>query len=152
MTVNRMLSSVMVICGLALVGCGGSYGDDDGGGSPTAPTPPVPFAVTDLEVGTGEEAVNGSSISVNYIGWLYDPEQPGNRGAQFDSSAGAGPYVFTLGAGQVIRGWDQGLVGMRVGGVRQLVIPPSLAYGSTGNGPIPPNATLIFQVELVAVN
>lgn len=150
MTVTRKLSSVIVICALTLAACGGS--DGSGNGSPTAPTPPVPFTVTDIEVGTGDEAVSGRSIAVNYVGWLYDPARPGNRGAQFDSSAGVGPYVFTLGAGQVIRGWDQGLAGMRVGGVRHLVIPPALAYGSSGNGPIPPNATLIFQVELVSVS
>lgn len=139
----------MLIAGVLLTAaCGGS----DGGGSPITPTPNVPFSATDLTVGTGAEAVNGGTLTVTYTGWLYDQNQAGNKGLQFDTSIGRGPYSFVLGAGSVIRGWDQGIVGMRVGGVRRLVIPPALAYGSTGNGPIPPNATLLFEVELLTVN
>lgn len=88
---------------------------------------------------------------MNYIGWLYDPARPDQKGTQFDSSIGRGPYSFVLGAGAVIRGWDQGVNGMKVGGVRRLVIPPELAYGASGNGPIPPNSTLVFEVELLDV-
>lgn len=118
---------------------------------PTSPTANVGFAQTDLRVGTGGEAVSGGSVTVHYTGWLYNPDRPDQKGAQFDSSAGSTPFTFTLGAGEVIGGWDQGLVGMRAGGLRRLVIPPSLGYGSSRNGPIPPNATLLFEVELVSV-
>ena len=139
---------VWTVCTLALtlLGCGGS---------PTAPSANVPFSQTDLRVGAGTEAVVGRLVTVNYTGWLYDPGAAGNnyKGTQFDSSLAAGrqPFTFTLGAGQVIRGWDQGVVGLRVGGQRRLVIPPSLGYGSSANGPIPGNSTLIFDIELLAV-
>jgi FKBP-type peptidyl-prolyl cis-trans isomerase FkpA len=88
---------------------------------------------------------------VEYTGWFFDASQTDSKGVQFDSSTGTEPFVFTLGAGQVISGWDEGLVGMRVGGLRRLIIPPSLAYGETRRGPIPPNATLLFEVDLTAV-
>lgn len=92
-------------------------------------------------------------MSVNYTGWLYDPAGADGKGRQFDTSTGRGVFTFVLGTGAVIRGWDQGVAGMRVGGLRRLVIPAELAYGSTGagNGVIPPNATLVFDVELVDV-
>jgi FKBP-type peptidyl-prolyl cis-trans isomerase len=127
-----------------------------GGGSsssPTAPSVNVPYSQTDLLVGTGAEATNGKRLTVNYTGWLYDSSAADNKGSQFDSSLlpGRTPFVFILGAGSVIRGWEQGVVGMRVGGQRRLVLPPSLAYGSSGSGPVPPNATLIFDIELLAV-
>lgn len=127
-----------------------SCGDSD---SPTAPTPRAEFSQTDLQVGTGAAAAPGTRVTVNYTGWLYDPAGQNGRGRQFDSSVGRGPFAFTLGANppQVIRGWEQGVPGMRVGGVRRLVIPPELAYGASGNGPIPPNATLVFDIELLAV-
>jgi FKBP-type peptidyl-prolyl cis-trans isomerase FkpA len=125
-----------------------------GGASPTSPsTPGAPFSQTDLVVGTGAEATRGTRPSVHYTGWLYDPTQPENKGRQFDSSAGRQPFTFPLGAGQVIEGWDRGVAGMRVGGRRRLVIPPDLAYGSNGagNGIVPPNATLVFDIELLDV-
>ena len=102
---------------------------------------------TDLTVGTGQEAVLGRSVTVQYTGWLYHPNAAQNRGPQFDSGT-FGP--FALGT-TVIQGWTQGLQGMRVGGSRRLVIPPSLGYGPTGNGPIPGNATLLFEVTLLNV-
>jgi FKBP-type peptidyl-prolyl cis-trans isomerase FkpA len=125
-----------------------------GGGTSSSPTSPstqpsAPFSQTDLRVGTGTEAVAGRALLVNYSGWLYDPAQAESKGRLFDSSIGRQPFTFRLGAGSVIRGWDQGLVGMRVGGQRRLVIPPELAYGATGSGSIPPNATLVFDVELL---
>jgi FKBP-type peptidyl-prolyl cis-trans isomerase len=99
----------------------------------------------DLEVGTGREAKKGDTVEVHYTGTLED-------GKTFDSSRGRGPFSFQLGAGQVIRGWDQGVAGMKVGGKRKLTIPPELAYGSRGfPGVIPPQATLVFEVELLAV-
>jgi FKBP-type peptidyl-prolyl cis-trans isomerase FkpA len=119
------------------------------GGSPT--TPSAPFSQTDVRVGTGAAAASGNTLSVNYTGWLYDASKPEQKGAMFESSIGSTPLSFTLGAGQVIPGWDQGIPGMRVGGLRRLVIPPSLAYGPSRNGAIPPNATLVFDVELLSV-
>jgi FKBP-type peptidyl-prolyl cis-trans isomerase FkpA len=120
--------------------------------SPAAPSSSfAPFSQTDLVVGTGTAAATGNTLSVNYTGWLYDASQPNQKGPQFDSSIGRSAFSWTLGAGQVIRGWDQGLVGMKVGGVRRLVIPPSLAYGSSRSGPIPPNATLLFEIALLDV-
>jgi FKBP-type peptidyl-prolyl cis-trans isomerase len=88
---------------------------------------------------------------VNYTGWLYDPTKTDFKGIQFDSTAASGPFTFTLGAGSVIKGWDDGLVGLRVGGIRQLVIPPSLAYGNVRNNAIPPNTALVFEVELLSI-
>ncbi len=119
---------------------------------PAAPEPAV--LVTDLSAGIGDEALPGMVVVVHYTGWLYDPAAKDQRGRKFDSSRDRGqPLSFPLGAGRVIRGWEQGLPGMRIGGTRRLVIPPSLAYGprGAGNGVIPPNATLIFDVELLAV-
>lgn len=101
--------------------------------------------ITDLVVGEGEEATAGQTVSVNYRGTLQN-------GREFDSSYGRGPFSFPLGGGRVIKGWDEGVAGMKVGGKRQLVIPPDLAYGSRGaGGVIPPDATLIFEVELLGV-
>ena len=100
----------------------------------------------DTKVGTGDEAVTGKSVSVHYTGWLTD-------GTKFDSSKDRKePFSFQLGAGQVIKGWDQGVAGMKVGGIRKLTIPPELGYGARGaGGLIPPNATLVFEVELLDV-
>jgi FKBP-type peptidyl-prolyl cis-trans isomerase FkpA len=119
--------------------------------SPTSPAASAPFSQTDLQVGTGEEATTGRTLTVEYTGWFFDPAKLDFKGLVFDSSVGRQPFVFTLGAGQVIAGWDQGLVGMKVGGLRRLTVPPSLGYGESRNGSIPPNATLIFEVELIAV-
>jgi FKBP-type peptidyl-prolyl cis-trans isomerase len=124
---------------------------------PAAPPPAVAepaVLVTDLVPGIGDEALPGMVVIVHYTGWLYDPTAKDHRGRQFDSSRERGqPLSFPLGAGRVIRGWDQALPGMKVGGSRRLVIPPSLAYGArgAGNGVIPPHATLMFDVELLAV-
>ena len=103
--------------------------------------------VEDVKVGNGTEAVSGKTVSVHYTGWLTD-------GKKFDSSVDRGqPFQFQLGAGQVIKGWDQGVSGMKVGGKRKLTIPSDLAYGARGaGGVIPPNATLVFDVELLGVN
>ncbi len=112
-----------------------------------------PFETTDITVGTGAEATAGKTISVHYTGWLYDPTQPNNRGRKFDSSKDRNqPFEFALGAGQVIKGWDQGFAGMKVGGKRVLTIPAEMGYGTRGaGGVIPPNATLVFEVELLGV-
>lgn len=107
----------------------------------------------DVKVGTGAEAKSGQTVSVHYTGWLYDTAAADNHGKQFDSSRTRGtPFQFPLGAGRVIKGWDQGVAGMKVGGQRTLIIPADLAYGARGaGGAIPPNATLVFDVELMGV-
>jgi FKBP-type peptidyl-prolyl cis-trans isomerase len=132
---NRWLSALIL---LALAACGG-------GDSGTSPTGGGTLGIDDITVGTGATAAIGDTATVNYVGTL-------TNGTKFDSSYDRGqPYSFRIGAGQVIAGWDQGVPGMRVGGKRRLTIPPSLAYGSQGNGPIPPNATLIFEIELLSI-
>lgn len=142
----RLATTLVLLGAVVLTGCGG------GGDTPSSPsTPGAPFSQTDLRAGTGAEAVNGRTLSVNYTGWLYAPTQPEQKGQQFDSSAGRGPFPFVLGAGRVIQGWERGVPGMRVGGLRRLVIPPELGYGSQGAPGIPPNSTLVFDVELLAV-
>lgn len=109
------------------------------------------FQRIDTVEGTGALASSGRTLTVNYTGWLYDAAKPGFKGTQFDSSAGRTPFSFRLGAGTVITGWDQGLLGMRAGGKRTLIIPASLGYGRTGSATIPPDAALVFEVELISV-
>ena len=107
----------------------------------------------DTTVGTGAEAAAGAYVQVHYTGWLFDEGAADKKGAKFDSSKDRGdPFAFDLGAGSVIKGWDEGVQGMKVGGARTLIIPAALGYGARGaGGVIPPNATLIFEVELLAV-
>jgi FKBP-type peptidyl-prolyl cis-trans isomerase FkpA len=107
----------------------------------------------DVKQGTGAEATSGKAVIVHYTGWLYDPAAAGQKGAKFDSSRDRQvPFGFILGAGKVIRGWDEGVAGMKVGGQRTLIIPAEMAYGNRGaGGVIPPDATLIFDVELIEV-
>ena len=122
----------------------GSGGAGSGGGGQQVTTPSG-LKYTDLTVGNGAEAKAGQTAVVHYTGWLMD-------GKKFDSSKDRGqPFSFPLGGGRVIRGWDEGVVGMKVGGKRELIIPPELGYGARGTpgGPIPPNATLKFEVELL---
>lgn len=129
------------------------------GGMPSPSPSKQDAAVTelrkiDVKTGTGAEAVAGRPVLVHYTGWLHDPAAPEGKGRKFDSSKDRGlPFGFIVGAGRVIKGWDQGVAGMKVGGQRTLVIPPALGYGErgAGGGLIPPNATLIFDVELVSV-
>jgi FKBP-type peptidyl-prolyl cis-trans isomerase FkpA len=135
---------LLLVLTLPLAACG----SDD---SPTGPTDPsvglsVPFSATDLQVGTGAEATVGRNVTVQYTGWLYHPNAAQNRGPQIDSNT----ISFVVGTG-VIQGFSQGVQGMRVGGSRRLVIPPSLGYGAAGSGPVPGNATLLFEVSLVNV-
>lgn len=114
-------------------------------------TTPTGLQYLDTEVGTGTQASPGDSVSVHYTGWLWDD---GTQGAKFDSSLDRNdPFEFNLGAGSVIRGWDEGVVGMQIGGRRTLIIPSELAYGAQGaGGVIPPNATLKFEIELLDLN
>jgi len=112
----------------------------------SAITTPSGLTIEELVVGSGAAAASGQKVSVHYTGWL-------TSGAKFDSSKDRGdPFIFPLGKGQVIKGWDEGVQGMKVGGKRKLTIPPALGYGARGaGGVIPPNATLVFEVELLAV-
>lgn len=120
--------------------------------------PAMSAQITELQkidtlVGTGREAEIGFNVTVHYTGWLYDPAAEGNKGKKFDSSVDRKqPFNFFLGGGQVIQGWDEGFAGMKIGGKRTLIIPPEMGYGARGaGGVIPPNATLIFDVELLDV-
>jgi FKBP-type peptidyl-prolyl cis-trans isomerase FkpA len=114
---------------------------------------PSGLQIEELVEGSGETAQVGQRVRVHYTGWLYEPTADKSRGKKFDSSKDRGqPFAFGLGQGQVIRGWDEGVLGMKVGGTRVLTIPPELGYGARGaGGVIPPNATLVFEVELLGV-
>lgn len=142
MNITRHLPVILLAS--LVVACGG--GDD----SPTAPTEvtgSAPYSATDLVVGEGAEATAGL-ITANYTLWLYSDTAAENKGRHVET----GRSQFTIGAGSVIRGWDQGIPGMRVGGRRRLVIPPDLGYGASGSLPkVPPNATLLFEVTLVSI-
>lgn len=156
----RKVLVLALTASLLVAACGG--GDDSGdsgetgGGAAATPaaegcnTEPQKLdsglQIKDIKCGTGDEAAKGDTISVHYVGTL-------ENGKKFDSSRDRGtPFDFQLGAGQVIAGWDEGLVGMKIGGLRELTIPPELGYGAAGSPPvIPPNATLIFEVELLDI-
>ncbi|MBU6260631.1 MAG: FKBP-type peptidyl-prolyl cis-trans isomerase [Burkholderiales bacterium] len=116
-------------------------------------TTPSGLQYEDTTIGSGDEAVAGRRVRVHYTGWLHDPQAANSRGRKFDSSKDRGqPFGFGLGGGEVIRGWDEGVQGMKVGGTRVLTIPPELGYGARGaGGVIPPNATLVFEVDLLGV-
>ena len=120
---------------------------------PEAATIVTSLSVTDTRIGTGPIATRGKDVTVAFTGWVYDGRAASHRGRKFDSSADRGqPLAFRLGAGTVIRGGEQGVEGMRVGGTRTLIIPPDLGYGSRGDGGlVPPNAALVFDVELLDV-
>jgi FKBP-type peptidyl-prolyl cis-trans isomerase FkpA len=136
----RLFTRCLLFTTLMTAACSGS--------NTTAPSTSTTFTQTDLVVGTGAEAVTGKTATVTYSGWLYDPRLADGKGMFFDGNSG---FSFTLGSGQVIAGWDRGVVGMKVGGQRRLIIPPDLAYGSQGRSPIPPNATLVFDITLTGV-
>jgi len=142
--VKRQISGLFLIVLAALTGACSD--------SPTSASATPGYSQTDVRPGAGAQAVTGSLLTVQYTGWLYDPTKTDAKGLQFETSRGdTAAFSFTLGAGQVISGWDQGLAGIQVGGLRRLVIPPSLAYGAARNGPIPPNATLVFDIELLSI-
>ena len=131
----------LILLAGSLVSCGGS--------SSTAPTPlNVPFSTTDLIVGTGPTVTVGTLVEFTYVGYLYSATAANHEGNEFDDSSLSGPQVIVVGAGSVIKGLDQGLVGMKVGGRRQIIIPPDLAYGSSASPQIPANSTLLFIVDL----
>lgn len=137
-----MKRAILLMALLAMAGCGSA--------NPTAPTTSTGvFTSTDLVVGTGATAAVGSRVTVTYAGWLYDTGKPAGKGTQFDSGTLA---PFFIGTGAVIKGFDQGIVGMKVGGQRRLIIPPELAYANNPPDPkIPVNATLVFDITLTAV-
>jgi FKBP-type peptidyl-prolyl cis-trans isomerase FkpA len=135
------LVGVSVVASVLAAGCSSS---------PTAPSAEI-YSQTDVKVGTGVEATSTSAVVVNYTGWFYDASKTDKKGLQFDTSYGREEFIVQLGVGGVIQGWEQGIPGMRVGGQRRLVIPPSLAYGPNRYGMIPPNATLVFDIDLVDV-
>jgi FKBP-type peptidyl-prolyl cis-trans isomerase len=151
----RPLLGLLVLCTSLLAGCpaGG------GGGAPSDPSSrqgnsmASELAITELKPGTGAEVAAGQTAVVHYTGWLFADGAPDNKGRKFDSSRDRNdPFAFRVGGGQVIKGWDQGVAGMKVGGERRLVIPPELGYGSRGaGGVIPGGATLVFDVELVSI-
>jgi FKBP-type peptidyl-prolyl cis-trans isomerase FkpA len=153
--VKKYLVSLAVA--LAAVGCN----SDGGGGSPTDPSQVnIEFSTTDLVVGTGAEAVAGRTATLPFVVLVYNPSGTASKGTRIQGSTDAspqspggvvGPVVFVIGSGTLIPGFDLGVRGMKVGGRRRMYIPPNLAYGSTGSGPIPPNASIVFEVELTNV-
>jgi FKBP-type peptidyl-prolyl cis-trans isomerase FkpA len=138
---------------LLIAGCRGDSTADLSEGEPMADTGITQLQQQDVKVGQGAEARKGNVVRVHYTGWLYDASRPDKRGQKFDSSKdGNTPFDFTLGAQEVIPGWDEGVAGMKVGGTRLLTIPPAMGYGARGaGGVIPPNATLVFEVDLLEV-
>ena len=119
--------------------------------TPAGPSSGAPYSQVDLRLGTGADALTGKNVVVNYTGWLYDPAKTDGKGLQFDTSVGLTPLTFAIGSGQVIQGFDRGVTGMKVGGARRIVVPPSLGYGASRNNSIPPFATLVFEIELMEV-
>ena len=139
----RLYSLLAIALCIGVSACGSS--------SPTAPDQSsVAYSQIDLTVGTGTEATTGTNASVNYGGWLYSDSAADHKGTQFDANS----FAFVVGAGTIIKGFDTGVIGMKVGGVRRLIVPPSLAYGTTGNqtGEIKPNAALVFEILLSGVS
>ncbi len=141
---QRILTIGPLVVTILAAGCGGSS---------TETAPVTELIRQDVRTGSGTEAQSGRVVTVHYTGWLYDASRPDHQGAKFDSSRDRNePFSFSLGAGEVIRGWDEGVAGMRVGGRRRLTIPPSMGYGARGaGGDIAPNETLVFVVDLLAV-
>ena len=137
--IKTLFGLSILIFSLTFVGCSGADIGD--------------FSKIDVKVGVGKEAIPGKLVSVHYTGWLFDKLSVDNKGKKFDSSRDRpGNFTFPLGVGRVIKGWDQGVQGMKVGGQRTLIIPSSMGYGKRGAGnDIPPNATLVFDVELMEV-
>ncbi len=122
------------------------------GGTTTSPSSSPPYSTTDLRLGTGTTAITGSVVTVNYTAWLYDASKPPDqKGLEVDTSTGRPAFSFTVGAAQLITGFENGVLGMNVGGLRRVVVPPSLGYGASRSGSIPPSATLVFEIELVDV-
>lgn len=149
MIVISALSALVLL--LVLTGCGSK----DSGKAGSTQTTSDGLKITDTKIGTGAAVKSGDTVTVNYSGWLY---VDGKKGMEFDSSTDSSfnhvqPFQTQIGVGTVIKGWDEGIVGMKVGGERTLIIPSDLGYGAQGSGPsIPPNATLLFEVSLVSID
>ena len=144
---RRLPALLSLICFVVLLGaCRADHGPPPGGSV-------AALERIDTHAGSGAIATSGSDVTVHYTGWIYDERAPDQRGMKFDSSRDRGePFTFLLGAGRVIRGWDEGVAGMKAGGQRTLLIPADLAYGRKGaGGVIPPGASLVFEVELLDV-
>jgi FKBP-type peptidyl-prolyl cis-trans isomerase FkpA len=133
---------VLVLLPVVSAGCGDS---------PSTPSGYAPYSQIDLVFGDGASAETGKTLTLNYNGWLYDADAPDKKGVQFASSITSGQITYVAGSGEVIAGWEKGVIGMREGGTRRLTIPPSLGYGANRYSIIPPNATLVFELELVKV-
>jgi FKBP-type peptidyl-prolyl cis-trans isomerase FkpA len=138
---------------LSLTACGG--GGSDSAGGAVSVSSPAALTKTDTVVGSGAEATSGNKVQVNYTGWLYNAAAADFKGTRFDASQAGKPLAFTIGAvgtgDSVIPGFSQGVLGMKVGGKRTILIPSNLGYGTSGSGPIPANSGLVFEVELVAI-
>jgi FKBP-type peptidyl-prolyl cis-trans isomerase len=151
--IRRGAAMAALLAGAMLPACGGASSNVDTS-KPMPDSGITSLQVADPTPGSGPEARPGMTVSVHYTGWLYDAAAPDKKGRKFDSSRDHNqPFEFPLGAGHVVEGWDRGVAGMKVGGSRVLTIPPSMAYGAGGapDAGIPPNATLIFEVELLNV-
>ena len=140
--VSRVFGTVAIAAVCLASGCSDT---------PTTPSAFSPYSQVDYRLGTGTEAVAGTTVTLNYTGWLYDPGRPDGKGVQFDTSVGVDPLKFTVGSGQVIAGFDQGVTGMKIGGARRVTVPPSLGYGGVRNNSIPPYSTLVFDIDLIDV-
>jgi FKBP-type peptidyl-prolyl cis-trans isomerase FkpA len=150
----QLCATLALLASLAACGGGGSSSSSSSNQSWAQTSGSVNVtSLTEIDntVGLGATAVDGDTLTVNYTGWLYQSGATNSEGQEFDSTSGGTPFSFPLGKGQVIAGWDQGLVGMKVGGTRTLIIPSSLGYGPNGYGPIPGGAALVFTVQLVGV-
>jgi FKBP-type peptidyl-prolyl cis-trans isomerase len=145
--VRRALVPVLGFLVVALL----PFGAAGCGDSPSTPSDYAAYTQIDLVFGQGASAETGKTLTVNYTGWFYDSTQADKKGVQFTTSALGGPAVFVAGANSVIEGWERGVLGMKEGGTRRLIIPPSLAYGPNRYSAIPPNATLVFDLELMKV-
>jgi|RhiMetdeSRZDD1v2_1073273.scaffolds.fasta_scaffold1204578_1 FKBP-type peptidyl-prolyl cis-trans isomerase FkpA len=146
MTLVSFVCAMLAITGVLSL----SQDKKDAQGQPKQVTTASGLKYTDLVVGKGDAAKNGDKVDVHYTGWLYEN---GKRGDKFDSSVGRSPFSVTIGTTRVIQGWTEGLQGMRVGGKRELIIPPNLGYGGQGfPGAIPPNATLDFEIEMLNIS
>jgi FKBP-type peptidyl-prolyl cis-trans isomerase FkpA len=150
---KRALIGIVVAGAFVAAACSGSTDTDTETGGSMGQSNITELEKADTRAGTGAEAISGRTVTVHYTGWLYDASRHDHKGTKFDSSRDRNePFPFTLGAGEVIRGWDEGVAGMKVGGQRTLTIPPDMGYGARGaGGVIPPNATLLFDVELLDV-
>jgi FKBP-type peptidyl-prolyl cis-trans isomerase FkpA len=150
----RLPVLVVIASSLIIAACGSKHSEPTTNSAASAPAAITELQRIDIEVPNGEGVSQGQVAVVHYTGWLYDAHAADHKGKKFDSSRDHGqPFRFEIGAGNVIKGWDEGVQGMRVGGQRRLIIPASLAYGSegAGDGVIPPNSPLVFDIELLAI-